>query len=152
MVAESKPTYAKQWYAQHRESVLARQAARRAAERRELIASVLPVSDFAYKQAAEGTNNQIFFGVRSHLSVQWFSVTRDQAAALGRAMLTAAGKKPACEDALLDLFRAARIQVQLGGMEPNAAAKKYGIDPELLTEWIRRLDDSAQPKPADAGC
>lgn len=105
-----------------------------------LLEEATPLTAFSHKQASERTKDKILFGLRSGGVDQWHSITPAQACEIGRALLTAGGKKPECKDWFLDTFRAARIDVRLGGMTPEAAAAKHGIDAELLTAWIARLD------------
>lgn len=106
--------------------------------------SIIPVIDFAYARSAEKGAKALLglklrTGRRDEHSVEWFAIGAGKAKAIGRALLTMIDEKPEPFDHVLDQFRAARNACRRGGLTPQDAAARHGIDAELLVAWMARL-------------
>lgn len=102
--------------------------------------TIIPVEWFAYKRTGEEERDNIVFGMRLPSGPQWFSLTPELARQMGRALLAAGGKKAVEADYFLDTYRAARIDCRLGGLSTEEAARKRGVDVDILTLFMAKLD------------
>lgn len=93
------------------------------------------ITGFRGPVASAGQNFRLGFITRGRSLVK-ITIERGLMRDLARAMLEALGEVSA-HDA--DAFRAARIDVTLGGLSIENAAARHEIDPDILATWMERL-------------